>query len=113
MLTILKGVNLGVLFFVELGAVIALCLWGFVVGPNLPLKILLGLGAPAMAIVVWALFGAPRSSRQFHGVAYHALQVVVFGAGALALVAAGQPGLGIGYAIVALVSSAAIAIWRG
>lgn len=110
MLTILKGVNLGVLFLVELVAVIALCFWGFTVGPSLLLKIVLGLGAPMLAIIVWAFFGAPRSSRQFKGIAYHALQVVVFGSGALALVAAGQPGLGIAYAIIALVSSVVAAL---
>jgi hypothetical protein len=111
-LTALKGINLGIAFFVELAALAALGYWGFTVGPNVLLKFVLGLGAPALAIVVWAFFGAPKSSMQLQGVAYLALQALVFGAGALALVAAGQRGLGIAYAIIAFISSAAAAIWR-
>jgi uncharacterized protein DUF2568 len=65
-----------------------------------------------VAIVVWAFFGAPRSRMQLQGVAYLALQALVFGAGALALVAAGHRGLGLAYVIVAFVNSAAAAIWR-
>ncbi|HET8908617.1 MAG TPA: YrdB family protein [Ktedonobacterales bacterium] len=111
-LTALKGINLGLAFFVELAALAALGYWGFTVGPNVVLKFVLGLGAPALAVVIWAFFGAPRSSMQLQGVAYLALQALVFGSGALALVAAGQRGLGITYAIVAFVNSAAAAIWR-
>jgi Protein of unknown function (DUF2568) len=111
-LTVLKNINLGLAFFVEMGALAALCYWGFAVGPNTLLKIVLGLGAPALAIVVWAFFGAPKSSMQLQGVAYLALQAAVFGAGALALVASGQRGLGVAYAIIAFVNSAAAAIWR-
>lgn len=111
-LTVLKGINLGLAFFVELAALIALGYWGFKTGQNIPVKIVLGLGAPVLGAVIWAIFGAPKSSMQLQGVAYLALQAVVFGAAAVALVAAGQRGLGIAYALVALVNSAAAAIWR-
>lgn len=111
-LTLLKGINLTVAFLVELAAIAALGYWGFTEGPNTLAKFALGLGAPALAIVVWAIFGAPKSSMQLQGAAYLALQAVVFGAGALALVAAGQKWLGIAYAVIALINSAAAAIWR-
>jgi Protein of unknown function (DUF2568) len=111
-LTALKGINLGVAFLLELGVLAALCYWGFTVGPNTLLKFVLGLGAPALAIVVWAIFGAPKSSTQLQGGAYLALQAVFFGGAALALVAVGQRGLGLAFALIALVNSAAAAIWR-
>ena len=111
-LTTLKGANLTVAFLVELAAIGALGYWGFTIGPNTLAKFALGLGAPALALVVWAIFGAPKSSMQLQGAAYLALQAVVFGSAALALVAAGQRGLGIAYAVIALVNSAAAAIWR-
>ncbi len=112
MLTALKGVNLGVAFLLELGVLVALAYWGFTVGPNTVLKFVLGLGAPALAVVVWAIFGAPKSSTQLQGVAYLALQAVFFGGGALALVVSGQRGLGIAFAVIALVNCTAAAIWR-
>jgi len=76
------------------------------------LKFVLGLGAPALAVVVWAIFGAPKSSTQLQGVAYLVLQAVFFGGGALALVVSGQRGLGIACALIALVNCTAAAIWR-
>lgn len=111
-ITALKGVNLGLAFLLELGVLAALGYWGFTVGPNTVLKFVLGLGAPALAVVVWAIFGAPNSSTQLQGVAYLALQAVFFGGGALALVVSGQRGLGIAFALIALVNCTAAAIWR-
>lgn len=111
-ITLLKGINLILAFLLELGTLVALGYWGFTVGPNTLAKIVLGLGAPALATVVWAIFGAPKSSMHLQGVAYLALQAVFFGGAALALVAAGQRGLGIGFALIALVNSAAAAFWR-
>ena len=111
-LTALKGINLGLAFLLELGVLAALVYWGFTVGPNTFVKFVLGLGAPALAIVVWAIFGAPNSSTQLQGVAYLALQAVFFGDGALALFVSGQRGLGIAFALIALVNSTAAAIWR-
>jgi uncharacterized protein DUF2568 len=111
-LTLLKGVNLGVAFFLELGVLAALGYWGFTTGQTTLFKVILGLGAPAAAILVWAIFGAPKSSTQLQGAAYLALQVIFFGAGALALVVAGQRGLGIAFALIAVVNSTAAAIWR-
>ncbi|HEY7341850.1 MAG TPA: YrdB family protein [Ktedonobacterales bacterium] len=112
MLTVLKGVNLGLAFLLELGVLAALGYWGFTVGPTTLLKFVLGLGAPALAVVIWAIFGAPNSSTQLQGAAYLALQFVFFGGGALALVVSGQRGLGIAFALIALVNCTAAAIWR-
>lgn len=111
-LTALKGINLVLAFLLELGVLAALGYWGFTVGPNTLLKFVLGLGAPALAVVVWAIFGAPKSSTQLQGVAYLALQAVFFGSGALALIFSGQRGLGIAFALIALVNSTAAALWR-
>ena len=111
-LTILKGINAGLAFLLELGVLAALGYWGFTVGPNTLVKFVLGLGAPALAIVVWAIFGAPKSSTQLQGVAYLVLQAVFFGGAALALIVAGQRGLGIAFALVALANCTAAAIWR-
>lgn len=110
--TTLKGINLGVAFLLELGAVVAYAFWGFAVGPNIPAKIALGLGAPALAIVVWAIFGAPKSKRHLQGAAYLGLQAVFFGGAGLALFAAGQHVAGIAFAVIALVNSTAAALWR-
>ncbi|MEO6891644.1 MAG: YrdB family protein, partial [Ktedonobacteraceae bacterium] len=63
-LTILKNVNLTLSFLLELCVLVALGYWGFQIGQGTITKIGLGIGAPVLAVVVWALFGAPRSARR-------------------------------------------------
>ncbi|MGW3917701.1 YrdB family protein, partial [Streptomyces sp. NPDC005070] len=48
-------------FVVELAALACLSWWGFTVGDSGPLHILLGLGVPLTAIVLWSLFAAPKA----------------------------------------------------
>lgn len=54
--------NLGLAFLVELGAVAALAYAGFRMGTTVPVRLALGIGAPAAAIVLWGLFAAPRAT---------------------------------------------------
>ena len=56
--------------------------------------------APGVAIVVWGVFGAPRGPRHLTGAARRVLQVVWFGAGALALGAAWTPIAGVVFALL-------------
>jgi hypothetical protein len=64
-------------------------------------QIALGFGVPVIAIAVWAVFGAPRSTRRLRGVWLLLLRLVFFGAGAAALYAAGHHTLGLAFAVVA------------
>lgn len=53
---------LGVRFVLELCAVCALGYWGLQTGQNGLMKILLGLGAPLLAAIVWGTFVARDDS---------------------------------------------------
>src|SRR5689334_23481657 len=59
----LHAANLGLRFLLELCMLAALGYWGFQAGDGPVLKIVLGLGAPLLAAVVWGLFIAPRAIR--------------------------------------------------
>ena len=48
-------------FLLEIAALVALAVWGFTVAPNLVLRLVLGLGAPAVLVAVWGLWLAPTS----------------------------------------------------
>ena len=50
-----------VAFLVELAALAVLCAWGFQVGGSTAARLLLGLGLPTGAAVLWGLFAAPRA----------------------------------------------------
>ena len=54
-MTALRGANDALAFLLELAALAALVTWGFAVGPNLLLRIVLGVGAPATHALIGAL----------------------------------------------------------
>ena len=65
----------------------------------------LGVGAPLAAAVVWRVWAAPKSDKRLTGWRLTAVQLAVLGSGAAALVAAGQPALGAGMAGLILVNA--------
>ncbi|KPV50459.1 hypothetical protein SE17_26830 [Kouleothrix aurantiaca] len=109
----LKNVNLALRFVLELCALVALGYWGFATQPSLLLKWLLGIGAPLLAAVVWGVFGSPRASIPVRGLGQIALEALVFGSGALALVLAGHPLLGAILAGLLVINRVLIHFWGG
>jgi hypothetical protein len=101
---IIKNANLALAFFLELCVLVALGYWGFHAGTGTFARIVLGIGAPIVAIVVWGLLGAPRSAWQLQGLWYLILSVIWFGSAALGLFVAGQRNLGIVFALVFVVN---------
>jgi hypothetical protein len=86
MMSILKGANLGLMFLLELGVLAAAGMWGFTLQAGWLVRIVTGLGAPAVFIVVWALFGAAADARfPLTGLARAVLELVWFGGGAVML----------------------------
>lgn len=99
--------NLGLAFVLELAAIVALGYWGFRMPEPTVMKLLLGIGAPAVAIVLWALFAAPNAT--FGTPALYWLTVIlVFGGAAVALWASGQHVLGVLLPVLFVVNLAII-----
>jgi len=99
-LTIIKNANLALAFFLELGVLAVLAYWGFQTGQGTIARIALGIGAPAVAIVVWALFGSPQAMWHLDGIFRVLLEVIFFGSAAVGLFVAGQHVLGVAFALV-------------
>jgi uncharacterized protein DUF2568 len=97
-----KGLLLAVRFGLELAALFALGYWGITTGDGAVSKTILGLGAPLVAAVLWALFVSPKARFQ-SPLLKVAFELVVFGAAALALVEADRVSLAIVFAVVALI----------
>ena len=81
----------------------ALAYWGF------KTHWLLGIGAPALAAVVWGAFIAPKATVKVPTAVWIGLQVIVFGAAVLALAAA-APSLAIPFAVAVVLDGAALAV---
>jgi hypothetical protein len=102
------GVSLALQFAVELAVLAALAWWGYGVVDGVG-RYALMVAAPAVAAVVWGVFGAPRGPRHLTGLGRRVLQVVWFGAGALALGAAWTPIAGVVFALVVAANIAFLA----
>jgi uncharacterized protein DUF2568 len=109
--SLLRGANLAVRFLlVELGALAATGYWGYETGSG-AVRILLAVGAPALVVVTWALFVSPKRKHDLAKPVRFAIELFVLGAAALALWDAVDPGLGIAFAALALVSGALNYVW--
>ena len=108
----LKLVNLALRFALELCMLAALALWGWRAGGGLPLRLLLALGAPLMAAVVWVLFIAPRATYAVPLSVWLVLQLILFGLALAGLVATGHPGLAALFAGALVVNGALLYLWR-
>lgn len=97
------GVNDVIRFVLELFAIVSLGLWGFLAWP-LPWNILIGIGAPAIAILLWALFRSPRAVLHVDPFVKAVVEIVVMGSAAFAWWSLGQPVVAIVFAVVATVS---------
>lgn len=90
-------------FLLELFAIVSLGVWGFVAWP-LAWNILVGIGAPALAILLWALFRSPRAVLHVDAFVKAIVELVVMGSAAFAWWSLGQPIVALVFAGVATVS---------
>jgi hypothetical protein len=115
MLNIAKGANAALMFFLELGVLGSVAYWGFTVSPNWWIKVLAGVGGPALFIAVWALFGAGGGANATYpltGLARAALEIVWFGGGALALYAASLATPAAVFAALFVVNAVLRIVWK-
>ncbi|TFD48292.1 DUF2568 domain-containing protein [Cryobacterium frigoriphilum] len=88
----------------ELFAFVTLALWGFLGWPLPWPGVLIGIAAPAFAIVLWALFRSPKAVFRLDPFGKALIEICVFGAAALAWWDLSLAPVGIVFAIIATVS---------
>ncbi len=107
----LKSMNLALRFGLEILALIALGYWGFSTGKGWGLKLLFGLGAPVLAAVLWANFGAPAAGHRLTGWTRVLFEVAVFGSAAAGLILAGQKPLALIFAGLVVLNEGLLFLW--
>ncbi|WP_109525940.1 MULTISPECIES: YrdB family protein [Nocardia] len=81
---IAKGAALFLMFLLELGVIAGAAVWGFTLDGAPVLRIVAGVVAPLLFIMMWALFGAARDARfRLRGPWRIALEIIWFGGGAV------------------------------
>lgn len=88
---------------VLVAALATLCLWGFGAWA-LPWNIVVGIGAPLVLLVVWALFLSPRPMLQLHPFLRALVELLIYVGVTLAWWSMGSAWAGIAFAVVAVAS---------
>ncbi|RAN79394.1 hypothetical protein B5P43_15950 [Bacillus sp. SRB_336] len=92
-------------FVLEIAMVASFLFWGFR-QPG-PWNLVLGIGVPAVVVVLWGIFMAPKSARRLPLNVVSGVSLVLFMVAGAALLAAGAVGLGAAMMAVAAVWFAA------
>lgn len=112
MMDALKEINLGVRFLLEICVLISVGYWGFKTGSGWLLKLLLGIGVPALIAVIWGMFGAPNSAFHLQGLSLFVLELIVFASGVAALFLTKNNFLAWGLALAMIVNRLLMFVWR-
>jgi Protein of unknown function (DUF2568) len=104
----LYTVNEAAAFVLELLVLVVLFAWGFSTGHGAE-SVILGLGAPAAAAVIWGLFAAPRARFPLPLAGTLIVKAVVFAAAVAALAGLGLPALAAVLALV-LITNTTVAV---
>ncbi len=99
-------------FLVEMAALALLCWWGFTATDSVLLNVLLGLGTPALAIVLWGQFAAPKAKRPPGLPGVLLVKALVLGGGAAALYGVGHPVAAVIAAVVVVANTTVAEVSR-
>lgn len=102
----MKELNLGVRFLLELCLLVALAYAG------LQVNVVLAIVAPLVAAVIWGLFVSPKARVPLPTTAWVGVQVVLFGAAVVGLIAAGNTVLGVLFGVAVAINLALALSWR-
>ena len=81
-------------------------------GPEPVWNVVLGIGAPLLAGVVWGLYVAPKAMVKVSPAVRQTLKVVIFAVAVGALFAVGQPTLGAVLGVVFVINYVLLLVWR-
>lgn len=86
---------------VLVAAIASLALWGFATWP-LPWNVILGIGAPVIVLLIWALFLSPRPVLQLHPFLRAAVELLIYAGVSIAWWSMNEWLIGTVFAVVAI-----------
>lgn len=92
-----------VCFVAELFAFATLAFWGFAAW-DFPWNLVFGIGAPVLAILLWALFVSPRAVFAVHPFVRALVELLVYAAATIAWWSMDQLWVGLVFAVIAVTS---------
>ena len=104
--------NLALRFLLELCALAALGYWGFQIGKEYIMKIVLCVGIPLLAAVAWGMFVSPKASMPTTGWLHLLLELCFFGSAVVGLYTTGHKTLAGVLGIVLIINLTLIYVWK-
>lgn len=112
MIELLKNINPGISFLLELAMLAGFGYWGFHGDKSVWMKWALGIGLPLIVMVVWGLWLAPKADHRLNIMGGVVLSSILFLLAAAALYNAQQPVLAIIFAAVIVLNQALTLAWK-
>ncbi len=110
-MAIVQSINLGLRFALELSLLGALGYAGFQLDAGWPARLLVGIGLPLIAAVIWGLFVAPKASHLLTEPWRFAVELGLFTLGAVALWVVGQTPLALALLALFLLNRLLMVVW--
>jgi hypothetical protein len=108
----LHAANEGLAFLLELLMLAGLAWWGSQAVSGAAGRLALAIAVPALTVIIWGLFAAPRARFQLPIVGVLAVKAIVFGGVTFAVFSIGHHAVAIAFAVVAAANATAAAIDR-
>jgi len=109
---ILKAINAGLAFLLELAMLAAFGYWGFQGEKSIWIKWGLGIGIPLAVAILWGLLLAPKANQRLNILWGTLLSLGLFCLAALALYQTDHPALAIALTVIAIVNRILVVLWR-
>ena len=109
---LLKLLNIGLRFLLELCILVIFGYWGFKTDTGTFTKILLGIGTPILFAVVWGTFLAPKSPIRLGEPWLFLLELLIFGLTCWALYSTGKTNLTLAFGSIYILNKILMVIWR-
>ena len=94
----IRDIALALRFALELAAIVAVAWWGFTLDAPVAVRVIAGIAAPAIVIVVWGAVVAPQARLVVPVWLREVVEAIVWVAAAAALLAVGATGLAVVFA---------------
>ncbi|MFE3573545.1 YrdB family protein [Lysinibacillus sp. NPDC059133] len=104
--------NLVLRFLLEICVLMAFGYWGIQTGKGMFFKLLLGIGAPALFVVLWSMFGSPKATFPLSGISHFMFEFVIFSLAALALYATGRTQLATVFTILIIINEILLSVFH-
>lgn len=108
----IKQINLLVSFLLEMGLIILAGLWGFEQGESILMRYVLAVAVPAVIILLWGVWAAPKSKRRLKNPIRTIFKLVIMALAVYFAYSTGHPVWALSFAIISILNVSLAYFWK-